>query len=150
MAREPKREEERQTHSLLERLLAVDLGRLHQPCFFSSTSSDDNLGSKPPTTRGGKGLCCLHYCSSSKEVRAGTQTGQEHGSRSWPRGHGEALLTGSLLIACSVCFHKEPRTASQGMAPPTRGCDLTHQSLIKIQVDIKLSVTDSKPHWALF
>lgn len=46
MARDPKREEERQTHSLFGRLLAVDLRSLHQPCFFSPTSSGDNLGSK--------------------------------------------------------------------------------------------------------
>lgn len=59
MAREQKRDEERQTHGLFGRLLAVDLRSLHQPCFFSPTSSGDNLGFKPSTTRGRKGFLWL-------------------------------------------------------------------------------------------
>ena len=48
-----------------------------------------------------------HCCSSSKEVRTGTHTGQEPGGRSWYRSHGGVLLTGLLSMACSAwwfCF----------------------------------------------
>jgi len=72
-----------------------------------------------------------HCCSSPKEVRAGTHSGQELGSRSWCRGHGGMLLTGLLPLACSAYFLIEPRTTSPGMAPPTMGWTLPHWSLIK-------------------
>lgn len=45
----------------------------------------------------------LHHSLLLKEVRAGTLTGQEPGGRAdtetW-----RVLLTGLLLLACSVCF----------------------------------------------
>lgn len=46
---------------------------------------------------GKKGFIWLilpHYCSSSKDVRTETRTGQEAGWRSWCRGHGGMFLTG--------------------------------------------------------
>ena len=55
------------------------------------------------------GLSLLpHYCSSLKDIRTGTQTGQEPRGR----GHGQELLTGLFPMACSACFLTEPRTAS--------------------------------------
>jgi hypothetical protein len=41
------------------------------------------------------------------------------------------LLTGLLLTVCSACFLIKPRTTSPGMAPPTIGWALPHQSPIK-------------------
>ena len=41
------------------------------------------------------------------------------------------LLTDLLLMACTACFLKEPRTTSPGMAPPKVGWALPHQSLSK-------------------
>jgi hypothetical protein len=41
------------------------------------------------------------------------------------------LLTGLLPMACSACFLIEPRTTSPGLAPPTMGWALPHQSIIK-------------------
>jgi len=35
------------------------------------------------------------------------------------------------LLACSVCFHIEPRTTSSGTTPSTMGWALPHQSLMK-------------------
>ena len=42
-------------------------------------------------------------------------------SRSWCRDHGGMFFTGLLPLACSVCSLIEPKTASPGMVPPTRG-----------------------------
>jgi hypothetical protein len=64
-------------------------------------------------------LTLPHHSSSSKEVRTGTQAGQEPGGRSWCRGHGRVLLTGLLPMACSACFLIEHRTTSPKVAPPT-------------------------------
>ena len=36
--------------------------------------------------------------------------------------HGGVLLNGLLLMACSTCFHIEPRTTRSGVAPTTMGC----------------------------
>jgi hypothetical protein len=66
-------------------------------------------------------LTLPHCCSSPKEARTGTHTGQEPGSRSWCRSHGGVLLTGLLPLACSACFLIEPKTTSPGRAPPTMG-----------------------------
>jgi hypothetical protein len=62
----------------------------------------------------------------TKEVRTGTQAGQE--SR-WCRGHGGMFLPCLLLLACSACSLIEPKTTSPGMAPPTMGpaCPLDPQ-----------------------
>jgi hypothetical protein len=56
---------------------------------------------------------------------------QELEGRRWCRGHGGILLNGLFLMACSACFLIEPRTTCPGMAPPTMGWALPHQSLIK-------------------
>jgi hypothetical protein len=53
---------------------------------------------------GGKGLFSLHFHIAVHHQR---KSGQE--------------LTGLLLLACSACFLKEPKTNSPGMAPPTMG-----------------------------
>ena len=42
-------------------------------------------------------------------------------SRSWCRGHGGMLFTGLLPLACSACFHIEPKTTSPEMVPHTMG-----------------------------
>ena len=42
------------------------------------------------------------------------------------------LLSGLVIMACSVCFLIEPRTTRPGMAPPTIDWTLSHQSLKKI------------------
>lgn len=85
------------------------------------------------------------------------------------------LLTGLLLVACSACFLIEPRSTSPGMALPTIGRTLPHQSQIKkmpnkltyspvlwehfsaeapsslmtslCQVDIKLASTEANPNF---
>lgn len=51
-----------------------------------------------------------HLCSSWKEIRTDTETGQAQGDRSWSRGYGEVLLTGLAFLAYSVCSLVEPRT----------------------------------------
>ena len=50
----------------------------------------------------------------TKEVRTGTQAGQEAGTDA------EAMRA-CYLLACSAFFPIEPRTTSPEMAPPTRG-----------------------------
>ena len=54
----------------------------------------------------------------TKDVRTGTQTGQEAGADAEAM-HGGMFLTGLLPLACSACFLTEPRTNSPEMAPPT-------------------------------
>jgi hypothetical protein len=73
----------------------------------------------------------LHYCSSLKEVRTGTQPGQEPRGRSWFGGHRKSWLTDLFLMVYSAGFLTEPRNTSPGMATPTSGWALWHQSLIK-------------------
>jgi hypothetical protein len=56
-------------------------------------------------------------CPSLREVRGWwrqTKAGQEPGGRSWCRGHGEVLLTGLLLRACSVCYCTQDHHPSVG------------------------------------
>ena len=85
----------------------------------------------PKATWGRKNLFGFHtVCSPTlKEIRAGTQAGQEPGGRSSCRGHG-----GWCLLACSycysVCFLLEPRATRPEMEPPTLGWALRHQLLI--------------------
>ena len=59
--------------------------------------------------------------TSLREVREGTQVGQEPGGRSWWWGHERVLLIGLLPIACSAWFLIDPRSTWTGMAPPTMG-----------------------------
>jgi hypothetical protein len=75
----------------------------------------------PRNKLGRKGFIQLilpHCCWSPKEVRAGTQAGQELGGRSWCRGHGGMFLTGLLLLTCSACFLIEPKAIAQGWRHP--------------------------------
>ena len=62
----------------------------------------------------------------SWEVRAGTQAG-----RTSCRRHGEILLPGLLLLACSAFFLIKPRTTSTRVVPPTMGWENPYQSLIR-------------------
>ena len=82
-------------------------------------------------TKGFIWLMRSYHNSSTTEVRIGTQEGQEPGSRTWFKGHRGVLLNGFLPIVCSACFLIEFRTTILGMAPPTIGCGLLHQLLIK-------------------
>jgi hypothetical protein len=66
-------------------------------------------------------LILPHCRTSLKEVRTGTQT----------EAHGRMLLTGLLFMTFSFCFLIQPKTTSQGMAKPTLGRTLPHQSLIE-------------------
>lgn len=59
-----------------------------------------------------------HLCSSWKEIRTDTETGQEPGERSWSRGYGEVLLTGLAFLAYSVCSLVEPRTTHNNPSLP--------------------------------
>lgn len=74
------------------------------------------------------GLILLHCSLSLKEVRTGANTEQEPGGRCWCRGHGQMLVTGLFIMACSACFLIEPVTTSSGMDPPTVGwpCPINH------------------------
>jgi hypothetical protein len=69
--------------------------------------------------------------SSLKEVRTGTQSGQESRSRSWCRGDGGVLLTDLLSMACSACFLIESKTISPGVASSPMSRVPPQQSLIK-------------------
>jgi hypothetical protein len=59
----------------------------------------------------------------TKEVRTGTQAGQEAGADA-DRGHGGMFFTGLPLLACSACSPIESKTTSPEMVPPTRGLSL--------------------------
>jgi hypothetical protein len=50
----------------------------------------------------------------TKDVRIGTQTGQEAGADA-------EAMEGCSLLACSACSLIEPKTTSPEMAPLTRG-----------------------------
>jgi hypothetical protein len=76
----------------------------------------------PRNKLGRKGFIQLilpHCCSSLKEVRTGTQAGQDTGTDAEAMGGGAVFLTGLLPLACSACFLIEPRTTSPEMATPT-------------------------------
>lgn len=54
-----------------------------------------------------KGFICLalsHYSPSLTEIRTATKAGQEAGGRSWYRGHRGMLLSGLIIMACTVCI----------------------------------------------
>lgn len=63
-------------------------------------------------------------------AKTGTRARHKPGGRIWIRGHGEGLLTGLLLTACSTCFPIAPRTTSPEVASLTEGWVLTYQSSI--------------------
>lgn len=66
-----------------------------------------------------------------KGSQEGIQTGQEPGRRRWCKGQGVLLLTGLLLMACSVCLLTECRATRLGMAPAPVGRTLPHEPLTK-------------------
>ena len=66
-------------------------------------------------------LALPQHCSSSKEVKTGTQVGQEPGGRSSCRGNEGVLLTGLFPVAYSACVLIAPRPISPEMTPPTVG-----------------------------
>jgi hypothetical protein len=53
----------------------------------------------------------------TKEVRTGTQTGQEAGADA-EGGHGGILFNGLLPLACSACSLIEPRLLAQRWSHP--------------------------------
>lgn len=74
-------------------------------------------------------LTVQNHCSSLKEVRTGTEIGQEPGTQRWYRGHGRLLFISLFIMAYSSCFLIKPRTTypetlHNGLGPP-------HQSLNK-------------------
>jgi len=78
-----------------------------------------NLGRK-----GSIWLTLPYHCSSMKEIRTGTQTGQESGGRSWYRSHGGVLLTCLLLWFIQPALlqnqHQQSRCCPthSGLGPP--------------------------------
>jgi hypothetical protein len=76
----------------------------------------------------------LAHTSTSLFIIEGSQHKNSHRVGTWKLELIESsaywLLTGLLLVACSACFLIEPRTTSPGMAPPTMGWALPHQTLI--------------------
>ena len=72
-------------------------------------------------------LLLLHHCSTTKEVRARTQAGQEHGGRS----HGRMLPTGFFPSLFSVTFPIQFTFTYTGMVLLTMGQALLHQTAIK-------------------
>jgi hypothetical protein len=77
----------------------------------------------------------LAYTSISQSIIEGNQDRNSHGAGTWKQKPIQRpwrrMLTGLLPIAWSACFLIEPRTTSPGMAPPTMGWALPHQSVIK-------------------
>ena len=76
----------------------------------------------PRSKLGRKGFILLtlpHSCSSPKEVRTGTQAGQDAGADA--KAVEGMFLTGLLPLACSACSLVEPKDTSPEMGPPTRG-----------------------------
>jgi hypothetical protein len=68
------------------------------------------------------GLCILNY-TPMRETKAGTQTGQEPGDRSWHRPG--MILTDLILMSCSVCLLIEPRATNPWWYHP-RGRGFTY------------------------
>jgi len=65
-------------------------------------------------------LTLPHCCSSPKEVRSGTQAGQEAGADAEAM-EGCYYWFASPEMLFSACFLIEPKTTSPGMIPPTMG-----------------------------
>jgi hypothetical protein len=120
--RQRQREKDRQTDRQTDRNREVGILELLLLCW--NTMTKNNL-------RKSYSVILPGHSSSLREVRAGTQARQGPRDRSSNRGHRVILLTGLFFIACLVCFLIEPRTTSLGVAPPTVGWTLPHQSLIK-------------------
>ena len=81
---------------------------------------------------GRKGFIWLvvpHLSQSLKEVRAGTQTGQESGGKSWCRGQRSVLLVAPLCLAQQAFLYKPGTPPRGGLL--TVVCAPLHQSLIK-------------------
>jgi hypothetical protein len=78
-----------------------------------NTVTKNNLGRK-----GFIHLILLHCNLPLKEIRTGTQTGQESGGRCQYRGH-QGMFAGLLPIACSACFPLEPSTSNYPQSGPT-------------------------------
>ena len=103
---------------LMDQELCGDLNE-NRLCLSQGFYSCTNIMTKKQL--GKKGFTQLtlpHCCSSPKEVRTETQTGQEAGADA------EAMEGCSLLacfpLACSAYSLLEPKTTSLGMTPPTR------------------------------
>ena len=83
---------------------------------------------------GSNQLTYLHCCSSLEEVRTGTQIEQDPGGRNWHRSHGgwasgdPAYWLAFHGLLSLLSYRTQP--ASPGMAPPTMGWALPHQSQI--------------------
>jgi len=71
----------------------------------------------------------LVHPSISPLVTEGSENRISNTTESWTQ-EGRCLLA-CCLCKSSACFLIEPRTSSPGLAPPTMGCALPHQSLIK-------------------
>lgn len=79
---------------------------------------------------GRKGLISLQVpciSLSLKAMKAGTHSEHEPEGRRSYRGHGVVLFTGSIIMACSVCFCIELRNSSPGVVPPSMVWDCLHQ-----------------------
>lgn len=89
---------------------------------------------KTPTksSLGKKGFIWLKYSGfQSLEGSQDRNWRQQPGGRNWSRSHRGTLLTGLLLLACSICFLIPLRTTCPGIDPPTLGWAFPHQQLIK-------------------
>jgi len=64
---------------------------------------------------------------SLKEVRTGTQAGQEPGGRSWYRKYRRMLLTGLLWMACSACFIGTRAISIEMESPTVLPAPVIHQ-----------------------
>jgi hypothetical protein len=71
-------------------------------------------------------LILPYQSTSSKNIRTGTQAGQESRSRSRCRGHGGVLLTGLIIMACSASFLIDPRP---GVISTIMDWLFTHESI---------------------
>lgn len=76
-------------------------------------------------------LTLSQYCSSRKEVRTGSQTGNKPGGNIWCRDQGALLFTGLLIMVCSACFLRETSITKLGIVTLTNFWTLPHLSLIK-------------------
>lgn len=61
------------------------------------------------------------HCPARREIRAGTQAGQEPGGSNRCRGHEGVLLTSLLPMAYSACSRIHPRTLCPSVVSPTAG-----------------------------
>jgi hypothetical protein len=93
-----------------------------------------------------------YHCLSSKEVRIGTQTGQEPGGRSRCKDHGGEWVSAAyspVSAVCSTFFPIELRTTSPGMGPASMDCSLLQQSLTKKMPYSQLCLMDASSQLSL-